>query len=328
MSQDELIAAFRDATQKPREGSQDKVWRALRAPPAPPKRRWLGPIVALAGCAVLGVGLTELLRPKVTSGQWSDEHSAVVWTQAQAQVQAQSRRVALEHGDVAVSSWGAPLEVKAKGHLVQVESGVALVHVAGESVTVSVVEGVLSFDGTTQTASRSIAMPSAAGALLARVIALESPTARPQRLVFEAERAMTEQRFDDAARAFEEVAFSGSLEAEVANFKQGELELRRLEQPAKALETFEAGEARFPKGALSQERQLSAIESCVKLKDWSSVERRTKDFLLSHASSERAEEVALLHATALAARGDWMHACAELARLPKSQGNLLRAQCP
>jgi hypothetical protein len=104
--------------------------------------------------------------------------------------------------------------------------------------------------------------------------AVETPALRSRRLLRRAERAITEQRFDDASGDLETVATSGSLDAEVANFKKADLELRRLGNPTRALATLEAGEARFPTGALSQERQLTALESCAKLERWAEVERR------------------------------------------------------
>lgn len=324
MTRDELKQAFRDGTATPPVGARERVWRELSAPRFNTQRTgWFGPALALCASMLVGVVVTRaVLLPKATAGQWSDAHSVVVWTRADAE--RTERTVTLERGEVAVSSWGAPVEIAAKGHVIRVERGVAVVRVAGDSVTAEVVDGVLSFDGETRLAGpRAGSSP-----LVATLEALESPTARPQRLAARAERAVAERRFEDAARAFAEVASSGSLDAEVANFKKGELELRELSRPEVALATFEAGESRFPSGALTQERALSAIESCVKLARWSEVEQRTAAFLSGHADSERAEEVHLLHAQAVGAQGDWKTACAELAELPAERGGALRAQCP
>lgn len=280
-------------------------------------------MTVFAACVLLGVGAFAVLRPAKTSGQWNDEYSALVWNSAK--VERQNRQVTLQSGELGVSSWGAPFEVVAKGHTVRVEAGSGVVRVAGDSVTVDVAEGVLSFDGTLQSATR--ASKSAAGLLGSRVAELESVAARPRRLVARAEQAVSERRFEDAVDAFAAVATSGSLDAEVANYKQGELELRQLAQPARALATFEAGEQRFAAGALSQERQLSAIESCVKLERWDEVERRTAAFLVSHVESERRDEVKVLHARALAARGDVSAACAELREVPAERATALRGVC-
>jgi hypothetical protein len=323
MTRDELKQAFRDGTATPPPGARERVWRELSSPRVNPQRTgWLLPALAFCACVALGVVATRALLPRDTSAQWSDAQSAVVWTQARAA--RTERTVTLERGEVAVSSWGAPVEVAAKGHVIRVDRGVAVIRVAGDSVTAEVVDGVLSFDGETRQAGpRPVSSP-----LLATLEALESPTSRPQRLSARAERALAERRFEDAARAFAEVASSGSLDAEVANFKKGDLELRELSRPEAALATFEAGESRFPSGALTQERALSAIESCVKLGRWAEVEQRTASFLSRHADSERSEEVHLLHARAVGARGDWKTACVELSALPSERGASLRSQCP
>lgn len=322
MTQDELKRAFRDATAQPPVGTRARVWRGILAKPAP-RPRVLLQVAAFATCIALGAGLFAVLRPVKTSGQWNDEYSALVWTSAK--VERQNRQVALEGGELGVSSWGAPVEVVAKGHTIRVEAGSGVVRVAGDSVTVDVTEGVLSFDGTLREATR--ASKDAAGSLSNRVAEIESAAARPRRLVARAERAVSERRFEDAVDAFAAVATSGSLDAEVANYKQGELELRQLGRPARALATFEAGEQRFTSGALRQERQLSAIESCVKLERWVEVERRTSAFLENHADSERRDEVKVLHATALAARGDVSGACAELREVPADRATSLREVC-
>lgn len=324
MTHDELTQAFRDATATPPTGARERVWRRLAAPrPVPARASWLTPALLLCASIAVGVVVTRGLLPERDgAGRWGDEHSAVQWTQARATQQ--GRTLMLEHGAVAVSSWGAPFEVRAQGHVVRVERGVAVVHVAGESVTADAVEGALWFDGVERQAAARAPVP----ALAQTIGDLESAGSRARRLVARAEQAVEERRFADAAAAFAEVASSGSLDAEVANFKKGELELRQLESPERALATFTAGEDRFPSGALTQERQLSALESCVKLSRWPEVERRTTAFLQRHAQSERADEVRGLHAQALAAQGDLPGACAELASLPLDRATSLRARCP
>jgi len=293
MTHDELKQAFREGTASPPPGARERVWRELNAPKAPKPNPFFLPALALAS-VLLGVVITRALLPRDTSHQWSDEQSAVVWTAARAE--RIERRVELQRGEVAVSSWGAKIDVAAKGHLISIEHGVAVIQVAGDSVTAEAIEGSLTFDGESRVARK----PTTPSALVASVEALESPSARPVRLVARAEKAVTERRFADAVRAFDEVASSGSLDAEVANFKKGELELRELSKPDVALATFEAGETRFPSGALTQERQLSALESVVKLERWAEVERRATVFLSRFEDSERAEEVRGLRAQACA----------------------------
>lgn len=288
MTHDEMTKSFRDATKAPPVGAQERVWRALQEPAQPKRSAWV-PVLALAASVLVGVVIVKALQsPRTTSAQWADERSAIVWKDAQAT--RTERAVSLQAGEVAVSSWGAPVEISARGHVVRVEGGVALVRVAGDSVTAEVIEGSLLLDGTEHVAKAK----SAVTPTLAALERLEPPALRSRRLLRRAERAITEQRFDDASGDLETVATSGSLDAEVANFKKAELELRRLGNPARALATLEAGEARFSAGALAQERQLTALESCAKLERWAEVERRASDFLAQHPDSERRVEIEAL----------------------------------
>lgn len=288
MTHDEMTKSFREATKAPPAGAQQRVWRALQEPAAPRRSAWV-PVLALAASALVGVGVVKLVQSRTSSAEWSDERSAIAWSDARAQ--RTERHVTLESGEVAVSSWGAPVEVAARGHVVRVEAGVAVVRVAGDSVSAEVIEGSLLLDGAEHVAQAKSTVTSPALTALQQV---ESPALRSRRLLRRAERAITEQRFDDASGDLETVAASGSLDAEVANFKKAELELRRLGNPARALATLEAGEARFPSGALSQERQLTALESCAKLERWPEVERRATEFLAQHPDSERRAEIEAL----------------------------------
>lgn len=286
------LEAFRSQTATPPVGARERVWRQLEAPAAPRRARFV-PVFALAASVLLGVGAVKLVQSgRTTSEQFHDERSAIAWRDAKAKLDPARKHVTLERGAVAVSSWGASVEVSARGHVVRVENGLALIQVAGAQVSAEALEGALLFDGQQHVArARS---ESAAEAVTA-VLALESDALRARRLVRRAEQAAAEQRFDDAVGDLSLVASSGTLDAEVANFKQAELELRKLNRPQAALETLQAGEARFPSGALTQERQLSTIETLVKLERWPEVERNTSFFLTRFADSERAAEVRRLH---------------------------------
>jgi len=288
MTHDEVTKSFREATKAPPVGAQQRVWRALQEPVAPRRSAWV-PVLALAASALVGVGVVKLVQLRTSSAEWSDERSAIAWSGARAE--RTERHVTLEAGEVAVSSWGAPVEVAARGHLVRVEAGVAVVRIAGDSVSAEVIEGSLLLDGAEHVAKAKSASSSPA---LAALEAVESPALRSRRLLRRAERAITEQRFDDASGDLETVATSGPLDAEVANFKKAEPEPRRLARPARAPAPLEAGEARVPAGALTQERQLTALESCAKLERWAEVERRATDFLEQHPDSERRAEIEAL----------------------------------
>lgn len=327
MNQDELKRTFRDATAVPPPGSSARVWRALQAPRAPRPSPMLIPAFVLS--TALGIGIVALVVRvgRAEPLRWSDPHAAVLSTSARASFDVSTRRVTLKSGEVALSSWGGPpLILSTAQHTVRVEAGVAVVRVAGDSVTVSPVAGLVWLDESPVRASPESRR--AAGPLGDEVLALESAAARPRRMLARADDLIAERQFDGAVQTLTAVAQLGGLDAEVALYKRGELELRALSRPEAALTTFEAGDARFSKGALSQERSLSAIEACVKLERWPSVLERTEAFLAQHADSERADELRLLHASALTALGRLPEGCAELSRLPSTLGSALRARCP
>lgn len=327
MNHDELKRTFREGTAAPPFGARERVWRALEAPPAPRSQLRLVPLFVAA--TVLGVSLALFVLRKAPEQpqalSWSDPHSAVLAASARASFELPTRKLSLRSGEVALSSWGAPLELLALGHTVRLEHGVVVVSVVGDSVVVSPVAGAASFDGTTLRATAS--SRTAAGALGQEILALESTTARPRRMLSRAEEFIAERDFTGAVETLGAVAELGGLDAEVALYKKGELELRDLARPEAALRTFDDGDARFAKGGLQQERQLSAIEACVKLERWADVLSRTQQFLAQHAGSERADELKLLHASARAASGDLKGACSEVALLPAEQGADLRAAC-
>jgi hypothetical protein len=325
MNQDELKRTFKEATASPPRGSRERVWRALDAPPAPRRSLMLIPVFAAA--VLVGVSVTALvLRPSSTDQRWNDSNAVVVWRAAHASLDVQNRQVTVKSGEVALSSWGGPpLELRAAGHTVRVESGVAVVLVAGASVTVSPIDGAVWFDGTSMHANA--ASRTAAGELGREVLELESAVARPRRMLARADESVAEKNFDAAVATLSAVAELGTLDAEVALYKKGELQLRQLGRPEAALDTFDDGEARFVDGALTQERRLSALEACVKLSRWSAVVSRADAFLARHSDSERVDEVRLLHAGALAQLGDLKGACAEVAGLPAGLGAALRARC-
>jgi hypothetical protein len=332
MNHDELKRTFQSATAAPPLGSRERVWRALEAPPARPSQLRLVPLFLAATVAGIALVFFVLRKPEPTRTvaaavplRWSDPHSAILSATATTSFDAATRQLKLEQGEVALSSWGAPLELFAAGHTVRVEAGVVVVRVAGASVEVSPVAGVSSFDGTAVRATSASRV--AAGALGEEILGMESTTARPRRMLSRADEFVAERDFAGAVETFGAVAELGGLDAEVALYKKGELQLRELAEPEAALRTFDDGDARFARGGLQQERQLSAIEACVKLERWSEVRNRTQQFLAQHADSERAGELKVLHASARAASGDLAGACAELAALPADQGAELRAQC-
>ena len=326
MNHDELKRTFREATASPSPGSRERVWRALNTP-ASPRPAFLVPAFAFAALFALTVTVVVLRSSKTSALRWNDPNAAVLWSSAQASLDVPSRHVTVKSGEVAVSAWGGPpLVLTAAGHTVRVEAGVAVVRVAGDSVKVSPIDGAIWFDGTSMRANDESRL--AAGELGLRVLELDSAVMQPRRMLARADDFVAARDFEAAVSTLSAVTELGTLDAEVALYKKGELQLRQLGRAEAALASFDDGEARFAHGALTQERQLSALEACVKLSRWSAVVARAEAFLTQHAQSERVDEVHLLHASALAQLGELPEACAEVARLPPGLGVALRARCP
>ena len=326
MNHDQLKRTFRDATGSPPPGSRERVWRALSTPAAP-RPAFLVPAFAFAAVFALTVTVVVLRSSRTSELRWNDPNTAVMWSSAQASLDVSNRRVTVKSGEVAVSAWGgAPLILTAAGHTVRVEAGVAVVRVAGDSVRVSPIDGAIWLDGTSMRASAE--SRTAAGGLGLKVLELDSAVMQPRRMLSRADDFVAAHDFEAAVATLSAVTELGTLDAEVALYKKGELQLRQLGRAEDALASFDDGESRFANGALTQERQLSALEACVKLSRWSAVVARADAFLAQHAESERVDEVRLLHASALAQLGELKGACAEVARLPAGLGVALRARCP
>jgi hypothetical protein len=302
---------YRAATEAPHPAAKERVWRAMQSP-----RRARRPLVlALAGCAAAAVALVTLW-PRAESLEVRGDGFAFV--SSRARVEQQGATLTLRSGRLVVSAWQTPVTVKANARTVLVDTAVASVEVAGEQVSVAAVEGVVLVDG------ERAAPGDVGGDDVRRLRALESAEAPVLRAEADAERATAEQRWDDASRSLSVVATSGSLKAEAALLKRGELELRQLKQPARALASFDEGDQRFPEGTLGPERALSALEAAVALSRWPQAVERADRFLSRFPASERSDEVRGVKAAALHAQGLTKDACrlaATLARPPAFAAN-------
>jgi hypothetical protein len=213
-----------------------------------------------------------------------------------------ANEVTLERGVLEASVWGAPaLRVRVAGRLIETTSAVLLVRTAGESVTIAPVRGSVLVDG--QLVEASEATRREAGATT--IEALE-PRDAPRR---RAAQALAAQQWEAADRALDEVASSGSLGAEAALLQKGELELRTLADPRRALSTFEAAATRFPQGNLVQERELSSLEAEFALARFEAVSTRAAAFLARFPDSERSADVRRLQVRALLKLGRRAEAC-------------------
>lgn len=321
MTQLDWRRELRDATRTPPRGAKERVWQRLEGGRAP--RAWW-PALALAGAAA--VALAVLLWPRTESTVLRSDDYAVAVDSARYEWNEATRTLSLERGAVTASAWkGAPLRILARGRVIAVEAAVVDVAVAGDDVTITPVQGAVLVDS-----QRVVATQPLAGAQAQRAQALtplEPPDVDTQRASTTADRALERQDYDEAVRALDVVGHSGRLGAEAALFRKGEVELRQLKTPDRALATFDDGDALFPAGSLSHERGLSALEALAGLHRWDDVEARAARFLADFPQSERLQDVRRLHVQALFELGRGAEACREVRGLTGDSAETLRARC-
>jgi hypothetical protein len=293
---------YRQATAQPPLGAKARVWAAMTTP-APAPRRWLMP--AFVASLAAGVALALALWPRTSSEARAVDGFA--WVATKAAFSRDGHRLVLERGRLALSVWGGPVEVTVRGRHVEVDAAVAVLEVAGEAVRVLPVHGHVIVDG--QRVAATAETRAQAGDVSA-LTALEPADAPLTRAEARAAMAVEAGAWDEAVTAYDEVAASTSLRAEVALVKRGELELRRLLAPAKARATFDEAAARFPKGSLAMERSLSALEAAAALADWNDVSARAHAFEAAFPKSERLDEVRRARALAAYALHELGAACA------------------
>lgn len=296
---------WKDATGAPPPGARSRVWS--RVPQSNPGRhprrwRWVSLSVGLAAAAAL---LLFLARPSSSTGQQTWPGTGLAWEAAMLEAPG-ADGVTLLSGRLAVSSWGHPFVVRGAGHELRVEAGVLRVEVAGSELKAELISGAATLD-----ASPLQLRPSAPDTLAERAVSAEPPAAKASHLLADAREEEASGRLDEALATYRQVAASASIEAEIANYRAGELMLRERHDAAAAIALFEEGDRRFAEGPLAQERALSRLEADLKLERWAEVHETASRFLASFPDSERRAEVAEVRARALAALGRWREACAE-----------------
>jgi hypothetical protein len=273
---------YREATSAPHPAVKERVWRAMQSSP----RRgfgWRGPMLAAGVAAAVAVAV--FWPRSVSTSQRSDTYAFVA---TDARFEQEQQTFTLRQGRLAVSAWNTAVVIEARGQRIEAESAIVVVEVAGDRVSVLGVEGAFVIDGERHEATE--ASRAAAGDIgaLKTLEGSEAPLARAETL---ATSAMQAQRWDEASRALSMVAQSSSLRAEAALLKRGELELRHLGQPLRALASFDEGDVRFPDGTLAMERSLSGLEAAVAARQWDSAVQRADRFLTRFPSTERSAEV-------------------------------------
>jgi hypothetical protein len=312
----------RTQTQQPPEGAQQRVWQALQEP----RPASLNPFVFILPA---GLGLAALLAllfwpSGLETRSWETTHCAVSVRKAKASFNAARDELTLEHGQASVSVWsGPPLHILVQGHAIEVESASLLVRIAGDSVVIAPTRGSVEVDG--QRLDSSEATRALAGDL--GLVGLEPYDAEERQANHRAALALERGQWEAAATALGEAGQAGTLAAEAALVRKGELELRTLADPVRALSTFEALAARFPKGNLAQERELSSLEAEVALARWPAVQRRAEGFLAAWPASERTLEVRRVLAAAELQQGAQAEGCAQVRQLPRGFAPELEEAC-
>jgi hypothetical protein len=260
-------------------------------------------------------------QTRVTAG------SVVAWREAKVTFDPARNQLSIGSGTVIASVWAEPaLHLSVSGRHVEVEAAELVVRVAGDQVVIAPTEGWVLVDGERVEASRATrALAGADAAALEGQLPADVGLRRAER---RAELAVEARQWDEAARALDEVGRSGTLAAEAAVLRKGELELRQLHDAARALGTFGDAAARFPEGSLGQERELSALEAEVALARWEDAATRAERFLARHPATERAVEVRTVLAQALLKLDRREAACAVTRQLPAGDAVHLTGVCP
>lgn len=286
-----MSANWRDVvltqTERPPVGAKERVWRALHEPKLPSRGRAPGfAALALVAAAVLAF----VLWPQEVTKTWATAGSVVALRDATARFDAKKNVLELTQGTVVASVWAAPpLRLMVRGRQVEVEAAELVVRVAGDTVVIAPTRGWVLVDGVTFEATDATR---AQAGLEVQAIAARLPAdVATRRASHRAELALEARQWETAVAALDEVGHSGALAAEAAALRKGELELRALHDPARALTTFDDVAARFPAGSLAQERELSALEAEVALRRWRDAAARARLFLANYPDSERALEV-------------------------------------
>ncbi|MBI3183061.1 MAG: tetratricopeptide repeat protein [Myxococcales bacterium] len=129
-------------------------------------------------------------------------------------------------------------------------------------------------------------------------------------------------RYGEAVRLYESLARGGGRHAELSAYEVGRLKKRYLGDRAGAVAAFADYRARFPRGALRPEVDLSLIEAHLEAGSFSAALAEMDSFLATHPSSERRGEVLLLRANVLRERGEHERALADYLELVEVPGTL------
>jgi hypothetical protein len=320
MNQADAIRMAKEGSAEVPAGARERVWRRLGARPAttPAAPLWSKGL-AFAACAAAGFAAVSSLTAPAAPTVFSAETSIALTTGDV--TRGTDGVLHLTRGEVLVSSWGAPgVQIVALQHKVEGEVAVFAVNVAAQAVSLDVREGVVRIDGERVEAGRRWPAGTPSTRNFSAVTRLEPARATEDRAWSLAEGALREGDYPEALQRFEALG-GGGLRAEAALLKKGELQLRQLATPAKALATFDEALRRFPAGSLTQEIALSSLEATLALEKWTDARTRANDFLTRFPDSERLLDVRYVSALAAWQLNDKSATCAEIRGLQTSAFN-------
>ncbi len=325
MSADPLLEDLRARSSTLPAGVRERLWRRLAAP-QPRKTHPL--IVLFAGASAAAAGALLAIALWKAPVYRSDGFALVGEPGTTWRLEG-ARTVVLERGAASGSAWsGGPLTVRAGRHVVVAEGAVFGLKVAADQIALDLREGELLLDGERLIAPLRRGQVSTKVARLREHEAADVDEARAWTL---AQSVLARGDFPAAARRFAGIGANGGLRAEAGLLSEGDIELRKLNQPSAARETYERLLHLFPDGALRAEAQLSAIEASLLLRDWAQVRDRARSFTAEHPGNERSDEVRWVAARAASELGDTAGACAMARTLDAAKGGALgrelRRQC-
>jgi tetratricopeptide (TPR) repeat protein len=131
-----------------------------------------------------------------------------------------------------------------------------------------------------------------------------APAPAPPDLYAQARRLEAHGDYAAAAAVLQQAIAQQSDHTDLALYELGRLRQRELGDPAGALEAFQHYRAGYPKGSLSQEVDLSIIETELARAQLAPAFAELGRFLDRYPDSERAPEVHLLRGNVLRQRGE------------------------
>ncbi len=312
MNQLDALRIAKEASAEVPAGARERVWRKLGTRPAP-NRVWMRGL-AFAACTAAGFAVASffLAAPATTvfTTAGSTASSRGTLTRSADGV------LHVEEGRARIASFSGPgVTVIAGAHRIEAQVAVFAVDVAGQSITVDVREGSVRIDGERVDA---VALWPGSGPARSHTGDLtQPPPTSEDRAWALAEKASRQGDYAAAMKQYEALG-GGGLRAEAALLKKGELQLRQLKSPAKALSTFDEAVRRFPEGSLTQELALSSLEASLALEHWADARARAAEFQKRFPESERLLDVRYVSALAAWQLKDPATTCAEIRGLQTS----------